>query len=355
MNAVRHRVLQLALGLGLVLWIAATAPTATDQPDRPAPPASVRGWPIRHAIGVSPGWAVQGADSPAPLALPGPTLEVQWKNGRLSVAAERTPLTRILRKVARLTGVEMQGLEHPSEEISVRFTALPLRDALKALLARVDRVVLEETFPRDGTPPLRALIFARRALPASAESRSPEGGEGNDGPMAGERHVERLRAFAAQGNLGELQKAVFDQDQAIQHTAFELLAQQDPQQALATLLLATKSDHPATRLHALHLLQGQDQLDEGRVQSALGDVLADDDVTVRIYAVQALSLRSGPAALQYLRQALHDPEPVVREVLVESVAQNEEHHQLLRELLSERDDRLRSLALFWLTRATEGR
>ena len=346
---------RLAMGVGLVLWTTAISPTATDQSGLPPPRTSMGGWPLSNAMGVSPDPAVQGVGSSAPVAWPGPTLEVQWKDGRLSVAAERTPLSQILREVARRTGMEIQGLEHVFEEVSVRFMALLPRDALKALLARFDHVVLEETAPGDGTPPLRALIFERRALSASAGSRSPEGDEGDDGPMAGERHEERLRALAAQGNLGELEKAVFDQDQAIQHTAFELLTQQDQQLALAALLHATRGDPPATRMHALHLLQGQDQLDERTIQSALGDGVADEDASVRIYAVQALAVRSGPLVLQYLRQALHDPEPRLREVVIESVAQNEEHHQLLHEALSARDATLRSLAFFWLNQVTEGR
>jgi hypothetical protein len=61
-------------------------------------------------------------------------LTVEWRGESLSVSAVRVPLSRILEEVARRTGLEIRGLRELSEEVSVRFSRLPLREALDRLL-----------------------------------------------------------------------------------------------------------------------------------------------------------------------------------------------------------------------------
>ena len=57
-----------------------------------------------------------------PVASAQAPLVVEWQQGCLSVLAEKTPLSQIVREVAYRTGMEVQGLEGLEEEVSVRFS-----------------------------------------------------------------------------------------------------------------------------------------------------------------------------------------------------------------------------------------
>ena len=58
-------------------------------------------------------------------------LTIAWKDTQLSVSAEKVPLAQILREVAHQTGLEIRGLEGLHNEVSLRFSALPLRPGLQ--------------------------------------------------------------------------------------------------------------------------------------------------------------------------------------------------------------------------------
>src|SRR3972149_7600753 len=61
------------------------------------------------------------------------SLIVEWAEGRLSVSVEQASLAQILREVAHRTGITIQGLDGLQEEVSVRFSDLPLSEALHKL------------------------------------------------------------------------------------------------------------------------------------------------------------------------------------------------------------------------------
>ena len=89
--------------------------------------------------------------------------QVEWEEGRLSVVAEMTPLSEILREVSRRTGLEVRGLEGLQEKVSARFSGLSLREGLEKLLARVNYVLLEEISPQGRRQPALAWVFGRQA------------------------------------------------------------------------------------------------------------------------------------------------------------------------------------------------
>ena len=175
-------------------------------------------------------------------------------------------------------------------------------------------------------------------------------------PATEEAQDERLAALCVpspqQGDIEALQQAVFDPDQIIQATAFELLSAEDRQAASDTLVQAARSEQPPRRLQALSLLHQTGQADELTVLSVLEEALADHDVTVKSYAIQALAERGGADAIEVLRQALHDPDVAMKKVIIEKVVQTAQGHALLQEALSDEDKTIRSLAAFWLEEAT---
>ena len=281
-------------------------------------------------------------------------LKVEWMEGRLSVTAEETPLAQVLQEVARQTGLEARGLERLQEKVSVRFSSLSLREGLQKLLAYVNYVILEKKSFQGDTQPVLVLASGRRTAPSTGE----RGEKPEEDPVVEEDQGRRLAALYAsvqQGDSEALQKALFDRDQVVQATAYELLAKQDPEKAVAVLLEATKSDQPGTRLQALQLLDQSGQA-EGRVAlSALDSALGDEDVTVKGYAAQALVERGTPEAMVHLYRALHDPDPSFRMMVVEVVAGKEQGREMLQAALRDDNEAVRSMAAFWLERASAER
>ena len=96
------------------------------------------------------------------------------------------------------------------------------------------------------------------------------------------------------------------------------LAAGDRQGAIVFLMEMTKSDDPARRLQALSLLHESGQADEATILSALRAALPDE--TTKSYAVQALAERGGPEAIAALRETFRDPDPYVRTLVIESMA-----------------------------------
>jgi HEAT repeat protein len=118
----------------------------------------------------------------------------------------------------------------------------------------------------------------------------------------------------------------------------------------------TKSDDPEIRLRALSHLHDTGQADESTLLSAFRVALADEDSSVKSYAIEALAIQPGPDATGYLGRALRDPDPSIRILAIENIAQQGHDPALLQEALSDKDERVRSLAAFWLKKgSSEGR
>ena len=331
------------IGLALGLALLSTAVTAQDRGPRAREAATLDGGARegRH-----------GADQLGLQSTPA-LFSVEYKDRNLSVNAEQTPLAQILREVVCQTAVEVRGLEGLQDEVSVRFAGLPLREGLEKLLAPVNYLLLEEPSPQEGMRPTRVLVFGRRAAsPPQAVPGEVISGEEDQVEDLKER-LKELDAFAQQGDVQALRKALSDPDDLIQMKALELLVERDdPQGAVALLLDMTKSDQPAMQFQALRLLHEAGQADEGTVVSALGEALADK--AVRNYAIQALAERGGSDAMGYLRQAFRDPNPEVRKLVIESAAQQDQSRPLLQEAISDPDETVRSFATFWLKEIASG-
>jgi hypothetical protein len=303
------------------------------------------------------------------------SLTVEWEAARLSVSAQGVSLAQILREVVRQTGIEVQGLEGLEQRVSVRFADLSLRDGLEKLLAQMDYAILGDLSAEGGKRPARVVVSGRWPPPAvsarkeaaepegeparGAKGSSPDGTETEDTIEAEpdpEAQRATLQVFAREGNEEALRAALRDQDQAVQATAFELLAERDPRWALNLLTEATKSEEPVTRLQALQLFEQSGRADETTTMTALREALADDTVTVRQYAIQALATRGGADAFDALRQSFfRETDPAVKVMLIESIAQQDQGLGLLQEAARDPDEAVRFAAALWLKLAAAKR
>jgi hypothetical protein len=261
-------------------------------------------------------------------------------------------------EIAHRADLEVQGLDALTGEVSVSFSRLPLRDAIKRLLDGVNYLILEKEFSKGGARPVLVQVFIPGGNMLSNLASFEINLEPDDGLGPLDRQEERLAKLRLNDSMGrtdEIQKAISERDPTVQEEAFELLARRDPHGAVNEALRATKSADLDTRLNALQVLQHRQQMDEWSTNAVLGEALSDQELAVREFAVQALAGREGPNVTLYLRNALRDPEPSVRRAVVESVAQKGNDFQLLYEALSDSDKSVRSLAVSWIEQLREGR
>lgn len=303
-------------------------------------------------------------------------VEVEWREGRLSVTAKDSPLSQILQQVARLTGTEFKGLDKALSKVSVSFAGAQLAEGLQNLLTPLNYVIIGDVSGPETAQQARVMIFGQQPIPhrnvigvssqtkppieptpeltpqesvITEELEAPEQESAETEAQADpEKKLAALYASLQHGDKEALREAMQDSNPTIQASAFEALAAQDREEAIDALLAAVKSDQSATRLQALQLLNQVAQAEERTVLSTLRDALKDGDPTERAYAVQALAGRGGTEAMGYLGEAARDPDPSVRGMVISSVADKDEGFPLLEEALSDPDESVSSTAALLL-------
>lgn len=252
----------------------------------------------------------------APTAFAQKLLKVEWKEGRLSVMAEKTALSEILREVARQTGLEVRGLEGLQEEVSVRFVDLPFDEALRKLLDRVNSLIIGESSPQGKPRPVLGVVFERRT------ALSPE--KLKEEPVAlWEEQGARLAALTEILDKGGTQaeqalfSAALDPDPSIRELASETLAARNSEEDFQTILKAATAEDALTRLMALQVLSQHETF----ALPALAEALLDQDREVKGYAMQMLAQKRSPKALEALGQVLHDPNPAFRQYALKFLRQ----------------------------------
>jgi hypothetical protein len=319
-------------------------------------------------------------------ATPQPVIKVH--GDRLSVWARNAPWEVVLQELERHTGVSIRAEGTLAGTLTQEFEVLPLEQGLRRIFREANQVFFYAPVAHEGAPPGKlteiwllpkegSAAEGRPLPPSASEAATTERGQkANAMGTAAEtipphrettpesklaveeepsERFKALEALATDGDTEALHRALLHSDQDIQGRALELLAERDRSQAVAALVGITKSKEPGTRLQALSRLHeiGQsldetDQVDQGTVLSTLSAAAADEDTSIKIYAIEALAGWGKPDAMVYLRQAFRDPDPSVRTIVIENVAIQGQDVQLLEEALSDADEMVRSRATFWL-------
>ena len=279
-------------------------------------------------------------------------ISVEWNKARLSVSAENADLSQILREVAQRTGIKIRGSQGKGQRVSIHLSDVSLEKGLKALLDGVDYAVLGDISSPEKARGAQLVVFDRLTAPTSDRNKVATAGtsgvtdvtqiHGRRGSLEGvvgpqDKALAAVEAAAAKGDLEALAKAVQSPDSAVQAQAFGELSKLNPQVALDALGSVLKSDQPEQRLQALQLLEQSEQVDNDTVISAMSQALNSDEPSIKDFAIQALALRGGSQEMDLLRQALGDPDPAVRLLVVETVGQVPEAVPLLQEALTDSD------------------
>jgi hypothetical protein len=308
----------------------------------------------------------------------GGALKVQWEGGKLSLDAQDAPLSEVLRVLSDATGIRVTGAERLSTRVSASFVKADLIPALKELLAGVSYAIA--LGPDDSTPPqsVRVVILNAPAISAPASvvtnemtaSAEPEadreedsttteepeakpGEEPEEEPKTKPQDVEleELRAAAADGDSKSVRKYLVHADPTIQAAAFEALAAHDKARAVEDLRAHIDDASQPSRLQALELLVERTDADERTRIAVLRDALKDPDPAFKAYAVQLLAGDDNVGATAALRDTFRDGDSATKSMILKSVVHTQAGLPLLKEALSDSDDKVSDLAATLLRQA----
>jgi hypothetical protein len=309
---------------------------------------------------------------------PGPDLKVKWEAGKLSLDAAGVPLSEVLQAVSHETGIEVVGSRGLSDRLFIHLAGMDLVQALKELLSGVDYVIAAGPPGSASAHTTRVVIISRVAAAtttpegAQEESQSPvteaavdaapgpaqqesqpvvaeaaataapdayheESEPPVDEVAQQESQLAAIEAAAASGDLETLRNGLLDVDPAVQATAFQSLAEENPATAVDDLLASIQDGSQPTRLQSLQLLVQSGAADDQAVMSVLGDALKDPDPAFVAYAVQALAGLGNAAAMDALSDAFQGADQSTKLMIINSVANTEAGLPLLSEALSDPD------------------
>jgi hypothetical protein len=287
-------------------------------------------------------------------------IKVDWNKGLLSVSAENAELSQVLREVAHQTGIRIRGSQDAGQRVSIHFSDVSLEKGLKALLDGVGYAVVGDISSPEKARSAQVVVFGWPASPDStgvqkvkATVTRPRASPEEEPTSRQDKALAAVEAAAAKGDMDALSKAVQSSDPAVQSQAFEEMSKVNPQAALDALSNVLKSDEPAQRLQALQLLDQSEQADNDTVVSAMSQALNADDPSIKDYAIQALARRGGSQEMDLLRQAMGDPDPAVRLMVLESVGQETEALPLLQQAVNDSDPSVSAAANQLLKAANE--
>ncbi len=297
------------------------------QPQMPAQPTPPLPKPIQ----------VQAPPVNQPLAQP--SLKVEFAAGKLSVTADREPLSQVLREVGQRTGLDIRGLQDASGVVSVQFSAVSVAQGMQELLGGMNYAVIGSLASIQDVGQARVVILNATSTdnldvggPLDAARRKPVQPQGQPQNAADQTGRSRLRA--------ELMSA----DPAEQDRGFAELNKLDPKEAFDALQDVITNGDGVARLRALQFMDQDGSLDENQVVGALREALSDQDATLRDYAIQALGRQASPEALDALRQQFESGDTATRLSVLEAVSQRSDARSLIQEAANDPDQGVRTMA-----------
>jgi hypothetical protein len=215
---------------------------------------------------------------------------VEFRDGRLTIAAEDEPVDAVLQAVGEAAGLEVPSLASDDETFSGRLTAVPLADVLRRLLGRRSFVLL---YDADGAAERLVLLGSPEAPPRTAAVVETE----DEAAIAEEDQafVEALTPAEEESFIAERLTA---REIGVRVVAVRRLDRLPPERAavLARQVVASEPE-PVVRAEiaeALARLDGEDTVD------ILEQLLQDPERSVAIAAVRALGAQGGPDAIALL-------------------------------------------------------
>lgn len=263
-------------------------------------------------------------------------LSVRFQNSLLSIEAKRQPLTEVLGEIQRKTGIRFHYTARLDRKITLSLKAQPIQQALENLLGLEANFIMHLQAP--------AVRTASALIPQEVRILSVSRGSG---PAEPDLHIGSLELTGSQSR-SPIDSTSDDQTEGQPALVDDELGRQE---AVERLIEMAQNDNPALRVEGLSALADAKEADQSTIRYSLNAALADVDPSVRGYAALALYKLGGIEAIEYLSNALHDPEPTVRLMVVQSLSPKDRGIALLQEALSDEDETIRSVARSALKRS----
>jgi hypothetical protein len=350
--------------LSVVPCVAQDQPQAQPQPGMPPgvqpPSPMMRPWQVRmrqaqaaqRAQANQPQAPVQPSPTPTPAVqtpvlvqsappsqpMAPPAMKVEFAGGKLSVSADRTPLSQVLREVGQRTGLEIRGVQDASGVVSVQFSNATVAQGMQELLGGINYAVIGSLASAQEIRDARVVILSATSTdnidvgtPLDAARRRPQ--------TAGSP-----QSAVAQSVRNRWRAELMSADPAQQDRGFAEINKLDPKEAFDALEDVIASGDGAARLRALQFMDQDSSLDPNQVLDALRDVLNDQDSTLRDYAIQALGRQSSPEALDALKQQFEGADASTRLSILEAVSQRSDARSLIQQAANDPDQGVRTMA-----------
>ena len=271
------------------------------------------------------------ARTQAPGSSPAFELNVESKQGLLTIKARHAPWQQVFDEISRKTGVKFRSGTSRAGSVTLTIKSLPFQDVLHRLLGPQESFMCrydEDVVSLGGTPgiPREVWLLGGENIARSEGSMSKT--TKNNGVSSILNDASNRNAV--QNAAGEEISKLSEESHATSPKINELVEQ-------------AQDEDPNRRIQAISAL-GDRELTDEVVHATLRAALEDDDASVRSQAFQSLVMRGGDEATEYVRRALSDSDPNVRIVAVEYVEPNNHGISILQEALGDSDETVRSLA-----------
>lgn len=274
------------------------------------------------AGGIGPPQLLAGED-------PSARMEVQVRNGLVSLDVRNAPLADVIREIGEVADFETV-VRGPLDMQITRFLAeMPVYEAVRQLMREINFVIIHAPGgPNAGTAQINMVRLYRPtrqqtpppSVAAVRESVDPA-------LLAGlSADDDRTRVWAVQklGHTGEesaitvLERVIReDENVLVRGQAAVALGRIGGNQVIPPLHVAVGDPHQTVRLQAVRALR---RIGGERTAQILGEVLLlDADRRVRRTAALSLARAESELARAYLRAALSDPDSVVRTAASQSL------------------------------------
>jgi hypothetical protein len=210
----------------------------------------------------------------------GAGLRIEWRQGKLSVNAERALLSRVLQQVSAQTGIEFLNLDKLHGQISVHFSDVPLSVGLQTLLADMDYGAIGGP----GDPSTMRIVVFERAMRGSAKAALERLVQSET--KASPRPLFQTEGLGPTTDLSVLGQALGDKSPVTKEAAIQALAERGGSEAMNLLLQAFRQSDSALKMIMIENIgSAPDAL------PLLREASQDSDVSVREAALAAIPNR----------------------------------------------------------------
>ncbi len=277
--------------------------------------------------------------------------EVAWTHERLSVRADGAELRDVVAELARVTGIEVSGIDKLTGKVTAQFGDLTLAEALKQLLPAVNYVLQQLPARADNSVPkfslrvhsmagaplrpgstnlpltvpvLDALIAADDAAEAQDRAEGEPDPDTEEEERDAKLEASRLEsdgAFGAQVSVADLLEYLDDASPEVRLAAVNALAERPMKVALGPLAGALGDDAASVRNAALEALG---RATDRESLTKVGELAQKHgDIGVRVNALRVIARRADPASVPALRMMLRDRDTTVREAATQMLSEFE--------------------------------